>query len=164
MIVRRLCTAVLMTLICLGVSCSSDEPTAVTRFCSDVTIECDDTVFNGKLECDPSSQTTLLLTSPAEISGVTFCWDGESLRTEWNGETCKLGTVSESALVVLIHAAFSDIAQRGVAQGVVNGRQYRCAFDEQNGNPVTLTLQEMPLTVRFENVSVSSKDTTNKMT
>lgn len=159
MVVRRLCMVVLLIWVCLGTSCSSKIPTPITRFSSKVTMEYEDIVFKGELSCDPTSQTRVCLTEPSDVKGMTLCWDGEVLRFERNGEEGKLDAVPRSMPLVLIHAVFSEIEARGICRGTVNGWQYDCVFEEQNGSPVALTLKEIPLMIRFEEVTKLSGDT-----
>lgn len=127
-----------------------------------------DLEVSGTLTRDGAGRLGLTFDEPSTLKGLTVQWDGENVTLSLGGMSFSVSpdAVPERALGEEIVSAF-DTALRGegkrttengklIVEGNGSNGAYTLVFDAKTGEPLSLSVPALPLTVTFSDVSKRS--------
>ena len=137
------------------------EPLAVDFSC-DFTAQYENLTASGRLTRHTAGTLLLEFTAPETLDGVAAEWDGEKVWLRYRGLSFSTDNIPESALGEELIRAF-DTALRGEGEretkdgvvtlaGTADGTAFTYCYRADNGQPLTLSVPALPLTVTFSNV------------
>lgn len=151
---------VLVTMVLLLTSCkvTTQTPPVGDGFRCSVGIRYDGTEVSGVLDRTQQDNTTLTVTQPQEIEGLTMAWDGQALTLSYAGLSLDVEAERVPAgAAVGVLCDVLDLAVKQSAQGdnsaVINGNstcgEYEIQFDSETGYPLSLEVPALDLSVSF---------------
>lgn len=137
------------------------QPLAVDFAC-DFKAQYDTLTATGRLTRHTAGTLLLEFTGPETLDGIAAEWDGEKVVLRYHGLSFSADHIPESALGEKLVRAF-DAALRGdgngeekdgavTLSGTADGTAFTYRYSTETGEPLSLSVPSLPLTVTFSNV------------